>query len=291
MKSNRKQMLCPSCNGKMNRVSEREIHFCANCKINTVKLEASGYTVGGETRINKIKFKREDVIKSTEDAVDVVLVSSRHLFRAPYSLHEKTAFASVVIDKKDLDNFRPTDADPLKIVEPKSFMPDCVEGEARELLVQALEWGRAKVKPEKTKKYEGGAIDIQGLSISDDMFPPVINKILDGIKTDGRKRALSLLLSFFTSLEFPQEFIEEKIAEWNVKNYHPLKEGYVKSQIAWYVKNKRMPPNYDKPIYKELGIRGAPESGMKNPINYTIKMAMRAKGRGVEKKKKAGGVI
>jgi len=108
---------------------------------------------------------------------------------------------------------------------------------------------------------------------------------LKGIKDDGRKRALSLLLSFFTSLEFPKEFIEEKIESWNVKNYHPLKEGYIRAQIDWHTKNKRMPPNYDKPIYKEFGIRGPPEPGIKNPINYTIKMAMRAKGRGEEEKK------
>lgn len=278
MKSNRKQMLCPSCNGKMNRVSEREIYFCDNCKINTAKLEAGTYTVGGESRINRVGFKREDVIKSTEDSVDVVLVSSRHLFRVPYSLHEKTAFASIVIGKDDIDDFKPTDADPMKIGKPKSFMPNCVEGEARELLVQAIEWGKSEVKPESVNKYEGKTIDIKGLSISDDMFPPVINKILDGIKTDGRKRALSLLLAFFTFLEFPQDFIEEKISVWNTKNYQPLKEGYIKSQIAWYIKNKRMPPNYDKPVYKEFGVRGNLECGFKNPISYTIKMAMRGKG-------------
>ena len=278
MKSNRKQIICPSCNGKMNRVSKREIHFCEKCKINTAKIEASKHTVGGETRINKVNFEKRDIIKSTEDSVDFVLMSSRHLFRVPYSLHEKTAFASIVIDKDDIDNFKPTDADPLKIVKPKPFMPKCVEGEARDLLIQSLEWNTSKIKPEETKKYSGGAIDIKGLSISDDMFPPIINKILKGIKTDGRKRALSLLLSFFTSLEFPEELIVERISEWNKKNYQPLKDGYVKSQIAWHVKNKRMPPNYDKPIYKEFGILGAQESGIKNPINYTIKMAMRAKG-------------
>ncbi len=278
MKSNRKHMLCPSCNGKMDRVSEREIHFCINCKINTAKLEASDYMRGGEIRTNKVGFKTKDVIKSTEDSVDVVLVSSRHLFRVPYSLHEKTAFASIVLDKDDIDNFKPTDAEPMKIINTKPFMPDCKDAEAKDLLIQALEWGHSQKQPEKVKKYDG-KIDIHGLSISEEMFPPIINKILDGIKTDGRKRALSLLLSFFSSLEFPQDFIEGKITEWNTKNYHPLKEGYIKSQISWYAKNKRLPPNYDKPIYKEFGIHNPPEPGMKNPINYTIKMAMKMKGK------------
>ena len=277
MKSNRKEMLCPSCNGKMKRVSQREIDFCETCKISTAKLEASSSTYGGQVRQNTTQFKVEDTIKSTEDSVDVVLVSSRHLFRAPYSLHEKTAFASIVIDKDQIEDFKPTDADPLKIKEPKSFMPNVIEGEARKLLSEALEWGRENAPKEEKKKYEGGPIDMQGLTITENMFPPVIQKILKGIPKDGRKRALSLLLAFFTSLELPEDFIIEKIAEWNKKNYHPLKEGYIKSQISWSLKNKRLPPNYDKPLYKEFGITNPPEPGMKNPINYTIKRAMQAK--------------
>ena len=282
MKSNRKQITCPTCNGKMNRVSEREIQFCNICKINTAKLEASS-SYGGEKRINKVEFKIEDTIKSTEDSVDVVLVSSRHLFRAPYSLHEKTAFASIVLSKEQIQNFKPTDADPLKIIHPKSFMPDCESEEAKELLMEALDWGRKNKPKEETKKYEGQGVDMKGLKITEDIYPPVIQKILKGIPSDGRKRALGLLLSFFTSLEFPQDFIEEKIREWNNKNYQPLKQGYVKAQITWSVKNKRLPPNYDKPIYKEFGIRNPPEPGMKNPINYTIKQAMRNKTQSIKK--------
>jgi len=277
MKSNRKEMICPSCNGKMERVSQREIQFCEECKINTAKLEAAS-SYGGEKRDPpKVEFKIEDTIKSTEDSVDVVLVSSRHLFRAPYSLHEKTAYASIPLTKDEIENFKPSDADPLKIKEIRSFMPNCESGEAAQLLQEAIDWGRESAPKEQPKKYEGKELDLKGLTISEDMFPPVIKKILLGIKDDGRKRALSLMLSFFTSLEFPQDFIEEKIREWNAKNYHPLKQGYIKSQVAWHIKNKRLPPNYDKPVYKEFGIRGPPEPGMKNPINYTIKKAMRAR--------------
>jgi hypothetical protein len=277
MKSNRKEIICPNCNGKMQRISKEEIHFCETCKINTVKLKETS-SFGGQVRQNTMEqFEVQDTIKSTEDAVDVVLVSSRHLFRAPYSLHEKTALASIPITKDQIENFTLSDADPLKIVEIKSFMPDSEEGEAKELLQQALEWGRENAPKQTTKKYEGQALDMKGLTITEDMFPPVIKFILKGIKTDGRKRALSLLLAFFTSLELPTEFIEEKIETWNNKNYQPLKQGYIKSQIAWSLKNKRLPPNYDKPLYKEFGIRNPPEPGMKNPINYTIKKAMQAK--------------
>ncbi len=270
----------------MQRISQREIHFCETCKINTAKLEATS-SFGGQVRQNTMEqFKVEDTIKSTEDAVDVVLVSSRHLFRAPYSLHEKTALASIPITKDQIEDFTLSDADPLKITQIKSFMPDSVEGEAKELLQQALEGGRENAPKSTTKKYDGAALDMKGLTITEDMFPPVIKFILKGIKADGRKRALSLLLAFFTSLELPAEFIEDKIETWNNKNYQPLKQGYIKSQIAWSLKNKRLPPNYDKPLYKEFGIRNPPEPGMKNPINYTIKKAMQAKGKSTYQKPK-----
>jgi hypothetical protein len=162
-------------------------------------------------------------------------------------------------------------------------MPDVVSGEAKNLLFQALDFGLENAPKEKEKKYDGASISLKGLVITKDMFPRVIVKILEGIKDDGRKRALSLLLAFYTSLEFPKDYIEEEINEWNKKNYHPLKEGYIRSQIDWYVKNKRLPPNYDKPIYKEFGIKNPDEPGLKNPINYTIKQALRKKGKEVRK--------
>jgi len=280
MKSNRKEMLCPGCNGKMLRQSQREIQYCESCKINAAKLEATSSFGGVQQKNIQQKFKEEITIKSTEDSVDIVLVSPRHLFRAPYSLHEKTAYASIPLDKTQIQDFRPSDADPIKITKIKSFMPNCKEGEATQLLKEALKEAEKNKPKEKTKKYEGASIDIQGLSINEDMFPPIIKKLLSGIKNDGRKRALSILLSFFTSLEFPQNFIEEKITEWNKANHHPLKEGYVKSQIAWSIKNKRMPPNYDKPVYKEFGPQSSLEIGIKNPINYTIKLAMQLKRKG-----------
>ncbi|MEA3248075.1 MAG: hypothetical protein U9Q73_00030, partial [Nanoarchaeota archaeon] len=276
MVSNRKDMICPSCNGKMKRISQREIQYCELCKINTAKLEATSSFGGIQQQNTRQKFKEEVTIKSTEDSVDIVLVSPRHLFRAPYSLHEKTAFASIVLDKDKIETFKPTDADPLKITTPKSFMPNSEEGEAKQLLIRAIEEAHENKPEEKTKKYEGESINLKGLMITEKMYPPIIKKLLLGIKDDGRKRALSLILSFFVSLEFPQDFIEEKIETWNKKNYQPLKQGYIKSQILWYAKNKRLPPNYDKPIYKEFGIHSPPEPGMKNPINYTIKKALQS---------------
>ncbi len=268
-------MLCPSCNTKMILTGERKIDFCKSCKISTIGLEI---------KKSEMRFNEEKTIKSTEDAIDVVLVASRHLFRAPYSLHEKTAFVSKILDRDELENFKPTDADVLKVKEFRSFMPDYKPNEAKDLLIQAIDWGRNNQPREAPRKFEGKALDLKGLTISENMFPEAIKKIMKGMKGDGRKRALSVLVSFLTSLDFPQDYIEEKVADWNKKNYKPLKEGYIRSQIVWGMKHKRLPPNYDKPVYKELGVLSE-TSGLKNPINFTIKEAMRAKGKKDRKEK------
>ena len=279
----RTAMLCPNCNAKMDLIEEREVSFCEGCKISTARIEASSSSFGGEIRKDETRFKVEDTIKSTQDSVDLILVAPRHLFRAPYSLHEKTALASVVLDKNQIEDFKPTDADPLKIT-PIPYMPNPIPGEAENLLLRALDWGKENAPKEREKKYEGKSVDLKGLTIEESMFPDVIKKILKGMKSDGRKRALGILLPFLTSLEFPQDYIEEKVYEWNKKNYNPLKTGYVQSQIIWALKNKRMPQNYDKPIYKDLGFP-VDAQGVKNPINYTIKEAFRAKGKSQGKKR------
>jgi len=77
--------------------------------------------------------------------IDTLLISSRHLYRMPYSLHEKTALASVAIDKDEIPDFFPKMADPLK-VEIKSFIPECEKGGARELLMQAIDWQKKNLK-------------------------------------------------------------------------------------------------------------------------------------------------
>lgn len=265
MKSVRKTLRCPSCQYDMEKIGEEEVLFCEKCKINSKK--------------NPENFELFETTKSQQDSVDFVLVAPRHLFRAPYSLHEKTALASVVLDKSELENFTPSMADPFKI-KIKNYTPDCQEGEARELLAQALDWENKKEKDKKReyKKFEGTSIDVKNLTIDESMFPECMKKMLAGQKQDGRKRALFVLISFFRSLEMPTNYIHTKINEWNKKNYQPLREGYINSQIDWSEKNKLMPPNCNSHYYKELGITCNCQ-GIKNPINFTIKQALRGKGK------------
>ncbi|MBX4196570.1 hypothetical protein KW805_03205 [Candidatus Pacearchaeota archaeon] len=210
-------------------------------------------------------------------ALDLVLVAPRHLFRTPYSLHEKTALASVVLTKQELENFSPKDANPMQI-KIREFVPEQEEGEAKKLLAAALSWKQARTAQDEQyekkdyTKYTYEKIDLG--HIEDDMFPAPIQKLLKGLK-DGKKRGLFILITFLRSLNFSPEKIHEKIKAWNMLNEPPLREGYVKNQLDWHFKQKKqiLPPNYDnQSFYKDLGlIEKKPEA--KNPIVEVLRKA------------------
>jgi len=214
----------------------------------------------------------KDFTVSEKVMPDLILVSPRHLFRVPYSLHEKAALASVVLDESEIQNFQLRDADPLK-VKIKNFIPLVREGEARELLIQALDWYRESSEKEKGKKQDYSKFKPVKLDhLSDKKFPPSIQKILLGVK-DGRKRALFILINFFRSIGIDKDELERRIYDWNKKNKVSLKEGYVKTQLSWAYRNKPvLPPNFDKDYYKGIGIIPTEEEiRFKNPVSYMVK--------------------
>ncbi len=203
---------------------------------------------------------------------DLVLVSPRHLFRTPYSLHEKTALSSVVLDEEELEKFSPKDANPMK-VKVRDFYPRVEEGEASELLMQALDWYRENNLQEE-KKFSGFR-PVKIDKLSDSNFPPCIKKILSGI-SDGRKRAVFILINLLRSVGMEREELEKKIYEWNKKNKIPLKEGYIKSQLSWSYKRKPLMPPNCKEFYQGIGVCAPDEFcvKIKNPVNYTIKKSL-----------------
>lgn len=219
---------------------------------------------------------------------DLILVSPRHLFRMPYSLHEKTALASIVLKPEEIMDFQPKDADPLK-AKIKNFMPEAEEGEATELLREALDWHKNQHPEEKqwktnAKKY----IDFKPVKLSElseENIPPAIKKILQGMK-DGRKRALFILINLFRSVGMEKDELEKRIYAWNERNEIPLKIGYIKSQLSWSYRNKIiLPPNYDKDYYKGIGIIPTEEEiRYKNPANYVIKKTLQKTSKNHKKK-------
>ncbi len=255
-----------SCAGVLEIVNENQYYYCEECND----------PENPKQKLNSQKFpdmfeEMRGISAEVIAQLDLVLVAPRHLFRMPYSLHEKTALASVVLNKEDIGEFAPRDADPLK-VKVRNFMPDSVEGEARSLLAASLAWGKDKevenVREEKRKYERMGNLEEQDYSgVTEEMFPMPIKKLLAGLH-DGRKRGLFVLLTFLRSLNFSPEQIFKIIHEWNEKNQPPLKEGYLKSQLDWHLRQKRkiLPPNYDNPsYYKDLGLIEG-KIDVKNPL-------------------------
>jgi hypothetical protein len=229
----------------------------------------------------------KDYRASKEVMPDLILVSPRHLFRMPYSLHEKTALASIVLTEQELEEFDLNKADPLKlpIEKIRNFTPNSREGEASELLMQALDWWRENCPDESNNlnsssnstnlKKEFSPIKLTNLS--DSNFPPCVKNILKGIG-DGKKRAIFVLINLFRSIGMDRVELEQRIYEWNKKNEVPLKEGYIKSQLSWsYRKNPILPQNC-KEFYQGIAVCVPDDSCkfVKNPLNYTIKKNFQA---------------
>jgi len=264
----KRKISCPNCFGNigekksfdMTKMEKEDFYFCNTCDISS--------------KTNKNNFKEK--VKSEHIDADLVLVSPRHLFRMPYSLHEKTSMASVVINADEIKKFDIKDADPFKVT-PRDFLPDSESGEATPLLLQALDYKQPENKtPNFASQNNFGKKKFKDITITNltpDLYPPSVKIILKGLPGDGRKRALFILLSFFKSLKLSDSEIEKIIEEWNKKNKEPLKSGYVKSQLSWYAKSTpKLPPNFDKVYYRDIGIIPTSEElKSKNPVSYVIR--------------------
>lgn len=261
-----------ACPGVLEIKEERDYFYCEDCKDpDNGKLQLSSDKYPD-------KFEEVEGVSAEQIAgLDLVLVAPRHLFRMPYSLHEKTALASVVLDKEEIEEFEPKMADPLK-VKVREFMPQNEPDEARRLLVDALEWKKNRTGEEERREYKKYSnvqkLDVKG--VTEDMFPKPIKKLLKGMN-EGRKRGLFILITFLRSLNFDADYINKKIRDWNKLNDPPLKEGYVRSQIEWHLRQKKqiLPPNYgNESFYKDLGLLDE-KPKEKNPIVEVLRKARR----------------
>ncbi len=217
----------------------------------------------------------EEVLK-----VDTVLISPRHLYRAPYSLHEKSGLASLPIDPETVLEFNKTDASPEKIEPTLNFLEHYSKDEATLLLSKAHEWHQ-DIERRKSALTEDESKETKEYSeftetVPEQYFPQDIKQGLSGMK-DGKKRFLFVLINFLKCIGWEYKEVEKKVREWNKNNPEPLKEGYIISQLAWHKRQREkiLPPNYSNDAYyKDLGL-DCSESlrrNMKNPVNYAIRM-------------------
>ena len=258
---------CPDCNRPLKIKSEKQFFYCPSCKISSQK--------------DPTNFSETEEIDLFElMGLDLVLVSPRHLFRMPYSLHEKTALVSTVISAGDIKDFQPPHANPLTI-KIQSFLPQAEKDEARELVMRTLDWHKSQEKsesllPNNIINIKSDFKPLEFAKVTEEYYPFTIKKILEGMQ-DGKKRSLFILINFFRSLGMPPEQIEKKLKEWNEKNTPPLKEGYLKIQLVWAYRNKLMlPPNFSNGMYKDLGILDPrDEQYAKNPVHFVSKRISR----------------
>jgi len=195
---------------------------------------------------------------------------NRHLFRMPYSLHPKYWLVSLPIKVGDLKGFKKEMARPENLKTDIEFLVN-KEGEATELLLQALDW-KAKqpkeaIKPVRLRKKSDKPI-------TEEYFPPCIKIILNGL-SDGRKRSLFTLLSFLRTMNWKPEEIEKRIREWNLKNPQPLSERTLKTQLKWHFRQSRelMPANcYSQLFYVSFGVCKPDQYCSKNPVNYPYRL-------------------
>jgi len=282
--NNRRKPKCPECRKELIEKSRKEIFVCDFCNLNSEKNKENFGIIKKIGMLGDIVSKDRYRSEKHIDA-DLVLVAPRHLFRMPLSLHEKTALSSIVVDKDKIKEFQITDANPFKI-KIKDFYPSAQPGEARNLLLQALDWKEQnKQKENSIKKFQATEMeklkpDYKQVSIpkpTEELYPPCIKLVMKGIK-DGRKRALFLLINFFKSLGINEQELEKRIYEWNEKNPRALKKGYIQGQLSWHKRNKSvLPPNCDKPNYRDIGICEPDElcKIIKNPVSYSFKKYFR----------------
>lgn len=252
-------------------------------EIETINLFPEGPKVISEYLTHMIEAplveKQGDSFKE-KIKIDTVLISNRHMFRAPFSLHEKSGLASIPIDPENVLTFNKETAKP-ENVKIKPFIDKVEPGEATSLITQAFDWHTRNIQ--RKQAYEeipsqkpSKEYDELTEAIPEEYFPPDIKKGLAGID-DGRKRFLFILINFLKCVGWNINEVEERVKKWNNSLTQPLKEGYVISQLNWHKMSKKkvLPPNYaNKAYYADMGL--LPEENItnkfKNPVNYAMVM-------------------
>ncbi|MGV8162961.1 MAG: hypothetical protein ACP5N2_06545 [Candidatus Nanoarchaeia archaeon] len=221
-----------------------------------------------------------DVEKFLE--IDTILIAPRHLYRMPYSLHEKSMLSSVPVDVEKILKFEKEQAEPENIVFDIPFLDrtKAIKGEAQKLFINAFDF----YPDEKEKNRENKQYDLPEEAIPEEYFPPCINLMLQGLE-DGKKRALFTMINFLKGSGWDMGAIEQKMYDWNKKNPEALREVILKGQLYQARKIKEIvPPHNCKSYYQDLRVC-QPDgfcSKIRNPLQYArLKSEQNKKKKGV----------
>jgi Zn ribbon nucleic-acid-binding protein len=285
---------CPKCESSFS-FDDVEYINCKKCGhlMNKNEFEVKEMHNGNEQsrcpKCNSTDFSRK-ASPITLLNLDAVLISSRHMYRMVYSLHEKSGLCSVPIDPEKVMDFEKAMADPDKITIGKFRFLDTISADAseanelfdnadsfhiadEEIALRTSQFDEIKKTEAKSKDFE----DVQ-IAIPEEFFPPCIENILNGLD-DGKKRSMFIMINFLSSVGYSFDSIEEIMLRWNQKNKEPLRQVLLTGQIRYRkmqykaTQKKVLPPNCDnKSYYQDLRIC-TPDNfcnRIKNPVNYAI---------------------
>jgi DNA primase catalytic subunit len=271
------QFTCPKCNHQIFTEAEEKYKTCPQC---------SGIMLKADLTIIKCRYCQSTNFEEKLDLtnlldVDTVLISSRHLYRMPYSLHEKSGLVSIPVNPETILDFKKEEAKPEHVNFSYKFLDttNTQSGEAAQLILEAFDFkpeSVQKAEKETEKKFKQSKkfddIDEVQEKIPEELFPPCIKIGLQGME-DGRKRFLFAATNFLSSAGYTNEEMQEIFDEWNKKNPEALREVNIKGHLRYHKSNKKnvMPPNCgNKAYYKDLGIckpdLHCPK--IKNPFQY-----------------------
>lgn len=277
------EYVCPGCQKRISIDNDPGFMKCEACGIFMEKGIEKGMTKCSKCHGTHLfpVFELSSIVD-----LDTLLISSRHLYRMPYSLHEKSGLASLPIDPQKVLEFEKDMARP-QILSISGFrFLDTAESSASEtelLFKKVRKFTAARDAREDAQKIhqyqknaKEGSFDLPKSAIPEEFFSPCVKQLLKGLE-DGRKRALFILVNYLTCLGYGHDKITEMVDSWNRKNKEPLRQALVTSHVRYHHARKSdvPPPNCSTSYYKDLGLC-QPDglcSKIKNPVQYSKRRA------------------
>ena len=229
--------------------------------------------------------------------IDTILISSRHLYRMPYSFHEKSELISVPLDINKVLEFTKDEAKPENVIVKHPFLErNVLFPDAEKLLRNAFDFDpqpteRTFAHEEHERRVnESKEFEIPEKAIGEEAFPPCIKLVLAGID-DGKKRMAFAMMNFLLSCGWTHDQVEERLNKWNQQNREPMREQYIKGQMRYArMQNKKPmpPPGCSNPAYyKGLQVCKPDElcARIKNPLQYAKMKASMLERQAVREKK------
>jgi len=219
--------------------------------------------------------------------IDTLLISSRHLYRMPYSFHEKSELISVPVLADKILSFEREMAVPERIKVEHPFMDRNIRrGSAAALLRNAFDFKpvNANVVSDGKEAHDASAqgkdFSLPDKAIGEEHFPPCIKLIFEGLE-DGRKRSCFALINFLLSCGWEPDLVEKRLLEWNQKNKEPLRDQYILGQLRYTKQQRKImpPPSCTNPNYYKGVLVCKPDelcARIKNPLQYAKIISGRA---------------